>query len=144
MEKTNDDNKRIPVYGPALPFDDPFINGISDRVGADAAFFALFDFSSISIRAYHAPPMSVNRIPIEFKGVMVRWNKNTANTIVSTCLTFAATVIVNADVFLFAVNETIFNPKAMIPFINNPINIFVVISVAPNLRTRPSSPVTYA
>jgi len=53
----------------------------------------------------------------------------------------ADTVIVKAPAFLFAVNETIFNPQAMIPLMSNATALDRVIWVAPYRRTRSSSPV---
>lgn len=54
---------------------------------------------------------------------------------------FAETVIVNAPAFLFAVKETIFNPKAITPLTSKAIAFDRVICVAPYRRTRSSSPV---
>ena len=105
-------------------------------------------------------------IPKTFVGLSETLKIKTAKTTVKTCLTFAAkveqcqltigmqrggkrrlegkvspaTVIVKAEVFLFAVKLTTFNPKAMALLTASAVAFDLVMCVALYCLTRSSSP----
>lgn len=83
-------------------------------------------------------------MPSAFTGVIVKWNIDTANRIVKTCFTFAATVMLSAPTFLFAVKLTTFSPNASRPFAASASARGPLISRAEYARTRSSSPVSSA
>jgi len=97
-------------------------------------------FSRNSTVAYHPPPKSVRRMPSPLIGVIVRLKRETAKRIVSTCLTFAATVILSGPTFLLAVKLTTLSANARRPFASRALARGQDISCAEKARTRSSSP----